>query len=89
MKKNFKNEDIDDKYKKKVKQEETYEVLKYCLVKIRNRVIKKYDTRKQRAYIRACLLKPKSLSVDAMSSRIKILNNYLTSFSLLENKSFS
>ena len=39
--------------------------------------------------MRVDLLEPKSLSVDAMSSRLKILNNYLTSFSLLENKSFS
>ena len=30
--------------------------------------------------MRAGLIKPKSLSIDAMSSRLKILNHYLTSF---------
>ena len=37
--------------------------------------------------MRSSLLKPKSLSVDAMSSRLKILNNYLASFPSLDNKS--
>ena len=37
----------------------------------------------------SCLQKPKSSSVDAMSSRLEDLNNYLTSFPLPDNKSFS
>ena len=39
--------------------------------------------------MRAGFLKTKSLSVDAMSSRLKILNNYLTSFPFPDNKLFS
>ena len=39
--------------------------------------------------MRSSLQKPKSLSVDAMSSRLKILNNYLSSFPSPDNKSFS
>ena len=39
--------------------------------------------------MRSSLLKPKSLSVDAMSSRIKVLNIYLANFPLPDNKSFS
>ena len=71
------SKETDKKYKKKVKQGETEEVLKICLGKVCQRFIKKYDARKQKAYMRSSLQKPKSLSVDAMSSRLKILNNYL------------
>ena len=39
--------------------------------------------------MRSNLLKPKSLSVDAMSSRLKILNSYLVSFPSSDNKPFS
>ena len=35
------------------------------------------------------LQKPKSLSVHAISSKLKILNNYLASFPLPDNKSLS
>ena len=38
--------------------------------------------------MRASLLELKSLSVNAMLSRLKIMNNYLISFLLLDNKSF-
>ena len=38
--------------------------------------------------MRAGLPRPKSLSSDVMSSRIKITNNYLNSFPSLDNKSF-
>ena len=54
-----------------------------------NRFIEKYDARRQKAYTRARLFKPKSLSVDAMSFRLKILHNYLVSFPSADNKSFS
>ena len=37
--------------------------------------------------MRAGILKPKSLSVDTMSSRLKILDNYLANFPLPDNKS--
>ena len=63
--------------------------MKICLGKVRQKFIKKYDARKQKAYMRSSLQKPKSLSVDAMSSRLKILNNYLSSFPSPDNKSFS
>ena len=39
--------------------------------------------------MRAGLIKTKYLSVDTMSSRLKILNYYLTSFPSPDNKSFS
>ena len=39
--------------------------------------------------MRAGLLKPKSLSANDISSRLKILNNYLTSFPSPDNKSLS
>ena len=39
--------------------------------------------------MRSSLLKPKSLSVDGMSSRLKILNSYLSSFPSPDNTSFS
>ena len=39
--------------------------------------------------MRVGLLKPKSLSIDDMSSRLKILNNYLVNFPLPDDKSFS
>ena len=89
IEKTFVSKETNTKYKKKVKQGETEEVLKMCLGKVRQRFIKKYDTRKQKAYVRLSLQKPKSLSVDTMSSRLKILNNYLSSFPLPDNKSFS
>ena len=59
---------------------------KFCLGKVRNRFIKKYDARKQTAYMGAGLIKLKSLYVDAMSSKLKILNCYLTSFPSPNNK---
>ena len=37
--------------------------------------------------MRAYLVKPRGHSVDPMSSRLKIMNNYLTSFPSLDNKS--
>ena len=46
-----------------------------------------YNARRKRIYMRVGLLKPKFLSVDAMSSRLKILNHYLTTFPLSDNKS--
>ena len=50
---------------------------------------KKYAARKQKAYMRVGLINPKSLSNDAMSSILKILNYYLTSFPFPDNKLFS
>ena len=38
--------------------------------------------------MRSSFQKPKSLSVDAMLSRLKIINNYLTSFPSPDNKAF-
>ena len=63
-------------------------ILKHFLGKVRNRFIKKCDARKQKACMRAGLIKPKALSIDTMSSRFTILNNYLTKFPLSDNKSF-
>ena len=84
----FQKKDSEETYKKKFKKGDTDEVFKYCLGKVRQKFIKKYDARRQKAYMRSSLLKPKSLSIDAMSSRIKILNCYLVSFPLPDNKSF-
>ena len=39
--------------------------------------------------MRAGFIKPKSLSVDAMPSNLKIINHYLTNFPTQENKSCS
>ena len=39
--------------------------------------------------MRSGLVKPRSLSVDSMSSRLKIMNNHLQSFPLPDNQSFS
>ena len=39
--------------------------------------------------MRADFLKPKALSIDAMSSRLKIMINYLNSFPSLDKKSLS
>ena len=39
-------------------------------------------------YTRSDLLKPKPLSVDTMSFRLKILNNYYNNLSSPDNKSF-
>ena len=64
-------------------------MFKYYLGKIRQLFIKKYDAGKQKTYMRSSLQKLKSLYVDAMPSRLKILNNYLASFPLLDNKLFS
>ena len=89
IEKTFKKKETDTNYKKKVKQGEMEDVLNICLGKILQRFIKKYDARKQKAYMRSSLQKPKSLSVDPMSSRLKILNNYITSFHFSDNKSFS
>ena len=89
IEKNFKRKETDSNYKKKVKQGEMKEVLKIYLDKIRQRFIKKYGTRKQKAYMRSSLQKPKSLSVDIMSSRFKYLSNYLSSCTSPDNKSFS
>ena len=88
VEKSFKDKD-DKKYKKKVKQGENSDTYKYCVGKTRQKFIKKYDARKQKAYMRSSLLKPKSLSVDGMSSRLKILNSYLSSFPSPDNTSFS
>ena len=63
--------------------------MKHFLGKVRNCFINKYGTRKQKVYMRTSLLKPKSLSVDTISSRLKIMNSYLTSFPSPDNKSFS
>ena len=76
-------------HKKKFKKGYSDEELKYYLGKIRNRFIKKYDARKQKVYMRAGLIKPKSVSIDATTSRLRILNHHLTSFPLPDNKSFS
>ena len=89
VEKTFKEKDTDKKYKKKVKQGDNSDTYKYCLGKVRQKIIKKYDARKQKAYMRSSLLKPKSLSVDGMSSRLKILNSYLSSFPSPDNTSFS
>ena len=85
----FKKKYTGEEYKKKYTEGDFDGVFKYCLGKVHNRFIKKYDVRKQKAYTRAGLLKLKSLSVDAMSSRLKILNHYLASFPSPDNKSLS
>ena len=46
--------------------------------KVSQRFIKKYDARKQKVYMRSSLQKPKSLSFDAMSSRLKISQGEMT-----------
>ena len=76
-------------YKMKYVEGDSDGVFKYCFSKVCQQFVKKYDVRKQKAYMRSSLQNPKSLSVDAISSRLKILNNYLTSFFLLDNKSSS
>ena len=85
----FQKKDTEEEYKKKYKEWDSDLVFKYCLEKVYNYFIKKYDARNQEAYMRGILLKPKSLFVDAMSSRLNIFNNYLTSFPSPDNKSFS
>ena len=73
----FNKEDTEGEYKKKYKEWDYEGVFKYCLDKFHNCFIKKYAVTKQKSYMRENLLNPKSVSVDAMSSRLKILNNYL------------
>ena len=67
---------------------DTDKVFKYCMGKVFNCFIKKCDARKQKSYMRAVFLKPKSSYVDAMSFRLKILNNYHSRF-LSPDKSHS
>ena len=84
----YEKKDKGDTYKE-FKKGDSDEVFKNCLVNIRNCFIKKYDDWKQKIYTRTGLLKPKSLSVDTMSFRFKIINKYLTSFPSPDNKLFS
>ena len=60
----YQKKDTRENYKKKFKKGDTDEVFKYRLGKIHNRFIKKYDARKQKAYMRAGLLKPKSYPIN-------------------------
>ena len=53
----YKKKDTGEIYKKKFKKRDTDEVFKHCLGKVYNHCIKKYDARKQQAYMRAGLLK--------------------------------
>ena len=61
-------------YKKKYKKGDLDEVFKYYLGKICQRFIKKYDTRKQKEYMRSSLLNTKSLSLysNYLDSRYSI-----------------
>ena len=88
MEDTYQKKDTEEIYKKQFKEGDTG-VLKYYLGKVRNRFIEKYNARKQKDHMRAGLLKPKSLSIDTMSSRLKILNNYLSDIPSPDNKSFS
>ena len=85
----FKKEATREIYKKKYIEVNSDADFKYCLSKVRNRFIKKCEARRQKTYMRIGLLNPKYLSANVMSSRLKILNNYLVSFPSPDNKSFS
>ena len=65
----FKKKDTGDEYKKRYVKENSGEKFQYCLGKVRNRFIKNLNARRQRAYMRAGIINPKSLSIDAMSFR--------------------
>ena len=62
----FQKRDSGETYKKKFKKGDSDGVFRYCLGKVYNRFIKKYNARKKKAYMRAGLIKLKYFSVDAM-----------------------
>ena len=89
VEKKFTKKETGEEYLKKVPRGDKSETYKACLGRLRNKFLKKFDARKQKAYMRSGLVKPRSLSVDSMSSRLKIMNNHLQSFPSPDNQSFS
>ena len=89
VEKKFREKDSVTQCMKKVPRGDVAEILKACLGRLRNKLLKNYDARKQKSSMRSGLVKPRSLSVDSMSSRLKILNNRLQGFPSPDNKHFS
>ena len=89
MEKKFREKDTGTEYTKKVPRGDKMDTYKACLGRLRNKFLEKFDPRKQKFYMRSGLVKPRSLSVDTMFSRLKILNNHLQILPLLDNQSFS
>ena len=86
--KKFREKDTGKEYTKTVPRGDKADTFKACLGRIRNKFLKKYDARKQKAYMRSGLVKARSLSVNSMSSRLKILNNHLRGLPSPDNQSF-
>ena len=74
---------------KKIPRDYISETFKACLGRLKNKFPKLYDARKQKAYVRSGLVKPRIMLVDCISNRLKILNDHLQGFPLSVNRSFS
>ena len=87
--KKFRATDIGIEYTKNVPRGNKADTFKVWLGGIQNKFLEKYGSRKQKVYMRSWLVKPRILSVDSMSNRLKLLNNHLQGLPLPDNQSIS
>ena len=85
----FMKRETGEEYSKKVPRGENDNTFKAYLSKSRSKYLKKYNARKHKVCMCSRFVKPMSLYVDSMSSRLKILNNHLNNFPLPDNQSIS
>ena len=64
-------------------------VFNICLSNLREPFFDKLAALKQKSYISNGLIKPQILSVKQMTSRVLVLNSYLTKFPEPEKKDFT
>ena len=57
--------------------------------KLKEHFFAKFAARKEKAYMRAGLKKPRDITVRQMSARLRVMNSYLSRFPPPENSSFS
>ena len=60
-----------------------------ALDKLKTQFFQKFAARKEKAYMRMGLQKPRDISIKQMSSRLRVMNSYLSRFPAPENVSFS
>ena len=60
-----------------------------ALEKLNTQFFQKFAARKEKAYMRMGLQKPRDISIKQMSSRLRVMNSYLSRFPAPESVSFS